>query len=114
MDPGEMAIAVGKRVELCLLAIPENSQGHEAQHVADQLGRGFRQGVPKLPLAVNQLARRHMEIQYQQRHGYGEEAVTEGREPLQASTGNLVVRRRHFRVSNLMKTNAAKPAVKLG
>jgi hypothetical protein len=37
-----------------------------------------------------------VEIQHQQRHGYGEDAVTEGREPLKASTCNLVVRRKHL------------------
>ncbi len=90
-----MAITVGKGVQLCLLAIPENSQCHEAHDVADELGRGPGECAPQLALAVDHLAGGHVEIQNQQRHGHGEDAVAERRKPLQTLTGNLVVRSGH-------------------
>ena len=58
-------------------------------------GSGLGEGVPQLSLAVDHFAGRHVEIQNQQRHGHGEDAVAERREPLQTLTCNLVVRRGH-------------------
>jgi hypothetical protein len=90
-----MAIAARKCVELCLLAVPEDAQGHETQQVADQLGRGPREGAPQFSLAVDDLAGRHVKIENQQRHRHSEYAVAERGKPLETLTGNFVVRRGH-------------------
>jgi hypothetical protein len=44
---------------------------------------------------VNHFAGWHVEIENQQRHGYGKDAIAQGRKPLQALSGNFVVRLRH-------------------
>ena len=64
-------------------------------HVADKLGRRAGEGVPQLALAMDHFARRHVEIQNQQRHGDGEDAVAESRKPLQTLPCNLVIRSGH-------------------
>ena len=82
-------------IQLRLLTEPKNPQRHEAHHVHDQ-PRGERcQAMPQIVLIVHGFHRGHTQIQHQQGHREGKDAIAEGREALHTLPGNPVIRRGH-------------------
>ncbi|WP_242919781.1 DUF885 family protein [Caulobacter sp. CCUG 60055] len=80
---------VGERMQA--LADPEYAQGQEAQQVGDEAGGEPDQRAPELGLAMDRRVGRHPDLQDDQGHGDGEQAVAEGGDPLQAAACEQVV-----------------------
>ncbi len=75
-------------IELSLLAHPEDSQGQEAQQVHHEARRESGQGPPKVMLAMNRLGHGDVEVEDQQGHGHGKNAIAHGGEPLRTLAGD--------------------------
>src|SRR6478672_9891011 len=91
MDPGEMPVGPGEKVQLGLLTIPENGQGQKAHQVGVKLGKQGQKGVQKILLAVDEFVRRVTKIQDKKGHGHRKNAVADGRQALKTMTGNLII-----------------------
>ena len=95
MNPGEIAVGAGEVVELGLLADPENAVGHDAHQENDE-ARGERdEGVPEIVLGVDGFGGGDAQVEDEQGHGDGEEAVTEGGDAFDTLSGNAVVEGMH-------------------
>ena len=91
VNPGEVAVGAGEVVELGLLADPEDAVGHDAHQKDEQAGREYEQGMPEIALGVNGFGGGDAEIEHEQGHGHGEDAVTEGGEAFDTFSCNAVV-----------------------
>jgi len=54
-----------------------------------------QQKMPKIALAVNRAGRGNTQVENQQRHGHGEDAVAQRSEPFDALACNAVVEGQH-------------------
>src|SRR5579872_2726279 len=113
MNPREIAVCAGKLVELRLLAHPENAIGHDAHQIHDEPRRERHQRVPQVVLGMNRFRRRNAQIEHQQRHGNGENSVTQRGETFDALSGNTVVERRHTTKSSWLLLESAKSIKRL-
>lgn len=105
MNPGEVSVGAGDVVELRLLADPENAVGHDAHQKNQNSRREHDQVLPEIALGVDSFGGRDPEIEHEQRHGYGEDAVAERGEALHAFSCNLVVQRVHRRESSGLQSS---------
>ena len=87
-------------VELGLLADPEDAVGHDAHGIDDQAGGEYDEGVLEIALRVYGFDGGDAEIEHEQGHGDGEDAVAEGGEAFDALSGNTVVEGVHRKESN--------------
>jgi len=100
VNPCQIAVGAGKVVELGLLADPEDAVGHDA-HEEDEQARGERdESAAKIVLGVNRFGGGDAKVENEQGHGYGEDAVAERGDAIDALTGNTVVERVHPRESS--------------
>ena len=95
MNPGEIAVGASEVVELGLLADPEDAVGHDAHQEYDKARGEGDQGVPEIVLGMDGFGSGNAEVEHEQGHGDGEEAVTEGGEAFDALSGNAVVQGVH-------------------
>jgi len=95
VNPGEIAVGAGELIELRLLADPEDANGHYAHQKEKQPGRECDQHVPQIALGVHRVVGGNAEIEHEQCHGHGEDAVAEGGQAFDALSGNAVVKRVH-------------------
>jgi hypothetical protein len=91
VNPGEIAVGAGEVVELSLLADPEDAVGHDAHQENDEARGEFDQGAPEIVLGVDGFGGGDAEVEDEQGHGDGEEAVAEGGEAFDTLSGNAVV-----------------------
>lgn len=97
MNPGEIAVGAGEVVELSLLADPEDAVGHDT-HEKDDEARGENdKGIAEVVLGVDGLGGGNVEVEDEQRHGDGEDAVAEGGHAFDALSCNTVVEGWHPR-----------------
>jgi hypothetical protein len=97
VDPGEIAVGAGEVVELRLLPDPEDPVGHDA-HQKDKQARGEReQQAAEIVLGVDGFGGGDAQVEDQQRHGDGEDAVAEGGDALHTLPCNAVVEGTHPR-----------------
>ncbi len=97
MDPGEIAVGAGEVVELGLLADPEDAVGHDA-HEEDEQARGeCDEDAAKVVLRVDGFGGGDAQVEDEERHGYGEDAVAKGGDALHTLTCNAVVQGVHPR-----------------
>ena len=78
-------------VELGLLAGPEDAEGEKAHAVGHVLGRVGAESCQQRTFGVNGLGRGNVQVEDEQGHGNGEDAVTERGEALQIAALNAVV-----------------------
>jgi hypothetical protein len=91
VNPGEIAVGAGELVELRLLTDPEDTVGHYTHQKNDKTRRKGDEGAPEIVLGVNGFGGGDTEIEREQRHGHGENAVAESGEAFDALSGNTVV-----------------------
>lgn len=75
MNPGEIAVCACEVIELGLLSDPEDAVGHEAHEEDDEARGESEEGVEKIALGVDGFARWNAEIEDEEGHGDGEDAV---------------------------------------
>ena len=95
MNPCKVAIGASEVIELGLLADPEDAVGHDAHQEDEKARRESNQRAPEIAFGVNCFDGRNAEIEHEQRHGYGEDAITQSSEALDALAGNAIVERMH-------------------
>src|SRR5579871_1739251 len=100
MEPGKIAIAPGKELDLRLLAEPEDAEAEEAHQIHADAGRQAKQRSPQVALAVDAFNGRHANVEDEKRHGKGEEPVAQSRQAFQALAGDPVVGGCHGRQSS--------------
>src|ERR1700722_2908868 len=91
MNPGEMPVGPGEKIELGLLTVPEDCQGQKAHQVSVELGKQCQKSVQKILLAVDEFVRRVTEIQNQKSHGHRKNAVADGRQAFNTVPGDLII-----------------------
>ncbi len=97
MDPGEIAVGAGEVVELSLLADPEDAVGHDAHEEDEQARSECDEGAAKVVLGVDSFGGGDTEVEDEEGHGDGEDAVAEGSDAVDILTGNAVVEGAHPR-----------------
>ena len=97
VDPGEIAVGAREVVELGLLADPEDAIGHDAHEEYEQARRERDQQAAKVVFRVNSFGGGDAEVEDQERHSDGEDAVAEGGDALHTLTCNAVVQGVHPR-----------------
>jgi hypothetical protein len=110
VNPREVAVGAGELVELGLLAHPEDAIEHDAHQKYDETRREHDEGMPEVVLGMNGFAGGDAEVEHQQGHGYGEDAVAEGGETLDTFSCNAVVERVHQKESIGLPESGQKPA----
>ena len=101
VNPGEIAVGAGEVVELGLLADPEDADGHDAHQKDERRGESAMRAWPEIALGVDGFGGGDAEIEDEQGHGYGEDAVAEGGEAFNVLSCNAVVERGHLRESSI-------------
>src|SRR5580704_13335576 len=91
MDPGEMPVSPGEKIQLSLLTVPEDGQGQKAHQVSVELGKQRQKGVQKIPLAMDEFVRRVTKIQDKKSHCHRKNAIANGRQALNTVTGDLII-----------------------
>ena len=84
-----------KVIQLRLLPRPEDAQSQAAHQIRDELRSQGHQRRLQLAFAMDRLFDWDMQVQHQQRHGNGEDAVAESRQPLETLPLDFVVESRH-------------------
>jgi len=97
VNPCEVAVGAGEVVELSLLADPEDAEGHDAHEEDDEARCECEEDLAEVVLGVNSFGGGDAEVENEQGHGHGEDAVAEGGEAFDVLTGNAVVERVHQR-----------------
>ena len=82
-------------VELGLLAGPEDAEGEKAHAVGHVLGRVGAESGQQRAFGVNSLGRGNVQVENEQGHCNGEDAVTERGKALQIAALNAVVESGH-------------------
>jgi hypothetical protein len=77
-------------------------------HVHDHLRRECQQRVPQILLAVNSIGGGDAQVEHEERHGHGENAVAKGGEALDALAGDLIAVRGHRRRKDSRRGGGAK------
>lgn len=95
MDPTQVTIRAGQMVELRLLAHPENAECQKAHEIRDELRRKRDEDAPQVVFTMNSLGGGHSEVEHQERHRHGKNAIAQGRETFNALTGDFIVRELH-------------------
>jgi hypothetical protein len=98
VNPGEIAVGARKMIELRLPADREDAQGHHAHRENDQARRRREKQVPEIVLEVRRVAYRQVQIEHQERHGCGEDAITERSQALDTLSGNTIIERWHQKI----------------
>lgn len=91
VNPGEIAVGAGELVELRLLADPEDAVRHHAHQKDEKTRRKNDKGVPEIAFGVNGFTGWDVQVEHEQGHGHGEDAVAEGGEAFDTLPGNTVV-----------------------
>jgi hypothetical protein len=100
VNPGEVAVGAGEVVELGLLADSEDAVGHDAHQEYDEARGEGEQGVPEIVLGVDGFGGGDPQVEDEQGHGDGEEAVAEGGDAFDTLSGNAVVEGVHRKEFN--------------
>lgn len=95
VNPGEIAVGASEIVYLSLLADPEDAVGHDAHEKDDEARRKDDERAAEVVLGVDGLGGGDAEVENEQGHGDGEDAVAESGDALDVLTGNTVVERVH-------------------
>jgi len=91
VNPGEIAVGAGEVIELRLLADPEDAVGHDA-HQKDDEARGENdESLPEIALREDRVPRGDAEVEDEESHGHGKDAVAERGETFDALSGNTIV-----------------------
>ena len=97
VNPGEASIGTFQIVELRLLSDPEDSQGEDA-HGEHQQARSQRQKSPaEIVLSMDRFGKGDFEVEDEQGHRYGKDAVAERGDALDTLSGDLIVGGLHER-----------------
>ena len=91
MQPGEVAVHGRKARELRLLSEPEDAERHEAHEPGRRGRRERHQRRRELAFAVNVGGFGRMDLEDEQRHGDGEDAVAERADATKIGAGDGVV-----------------------
>src|SRR5215472_11787488 len=97
MNPCKIPVGTGKMVELGLLADPEDAECHHAHEKNQEPGGQGQQNAAEVMFRMDEVRSRYPEIEDQQRHGDGEDSITQRSQALDTLSGNTVVERRHRR-----------------
>ena len=95
VDPGEVAGALADVIELGLLAGPEDAEGEKAHAVGHPLWAECAEGGGKFAFAVNLRGGGDVEVEDEERHGHGKDAIAEGCEALEIAALDAVVEGGH-------------------
>ncbi len=79
------------------MADPKDAIRHHAHQKDEKSRRQHDECVPEIVLGVNRFASRDAQIEYEKRHGNGEDTVAEGGEASHTFSSNMVVERMHQR-----------------
>jgi hypothetical protein len=95
VNPGEIAVGAGEVVELGLLADPEDAVGHDAHQENEQARGECDEDVLEIAIGVDCFGGGYVEVEDQESHGDGEDAVTEGGNAVDRLSCNPVVKGGH-------------------
>ena len=104
MNPGEVARAFADVVELGLLAGPEDAQGEKAHAVGDPLRAQCGRALRAVRLGVHLGGGGDVQVEHQQRHGHGKDAVAQRGQPFHVAALDAVVEGGHGNAFRLKDT----------
>lgn len=91
MNPSEITVADGYLIELRLLTDPKDPERQKAHQVHQNARQQCDDRQPQIALGVNGIDARNAQVQNQNCHSHGENAVAQRLEPGKIPAGNLIV-----------------------